>query len=455
MTITHITPHLGGGVGSVVLNWLLKDEHASRAGGGRTHHIVLSLDKNNNKDWIKVDSICGNVDIYDGVSFKDDYYNVVDVYVSQADAVVIHLWNHPLLYNLIMNHPLPPCRVLMWYHVSGLFAPYVILAEDVDYCDKYVFTSPVSYDTREVQSFDEMRRAKLDVNWSTIGVESFKGLTKPRHDGLTVGFTGTVDFGKLNSGYIDMCAAVKRADVHFVVCSGDSQQHLIDEAARKGVSDRFSFMGRVPDIVPYVASFDVFGYPLQPQHFATCEQAIGEAMMAGCVPVVLDNPTERYIVKDGVNGIVAKTHAEYSQAIDYLDTHRDEMHRMAENAKVYAAGLYDIKKTIDKWYALFDEVMNLPKRARVWNERITHPLPPEQIYIRSLGEYGAPLARYLAAKSEAEAAKARQDAAALFASNSMFRSKSKGSVKQYLQYLSATRVMQEWAEVADGADRSV
>ena len=45
MNILHLTPHLGGGVGTVVLNWL-KQEHRRKT--GRTH-VVLCLDVNRNR----------------------------------------------------------------------------------------------------------------------------------------------------------------------------------------------------------------------------------------------------------------------------------------------------------------------------------------------------------------------------------------------------------------------
>lgn len=441
MNVLHITPHLGGGVGSVVLNWMMKDKSKDM------NYVILSLDKNNNKDWISVNSKIPNVKILDGVFFFDNYDEILKTYVENADVVLIHWWNHPLLYDLMINHQLPKCRLMMWNHVSGLFPPYVMTHNDISFCDKFVFTSPVSYEAVEIRSLPKREAKKIDVNWSTIGVESFKDLNRPERNDFVVGFTGTVDFGKLNSSYIDMCKGVKHKDIRFVVCSGDSQQHLIDEAKDKGVLDRFDFKGRVPEVAPYLATFDVFGYPLHAQHFATCEQAIGEAMMAGAVPVVLNNPTERYIVKNMENGIVANSYEDYSKAIDYLYENPSELKRMQKNAMEYAAKLYDINKTIKKWHKLIKREMLISKKLHVWLKISHENISPEQLYAYSHGEHGQPFWDYINAKTEGDLNKAKNSIKDQFKTNSMYKSKGKGSVLQYLQFWPDNKVLMDWASL--------
>lgn len=438
--ILHITPHLGGGVGSVVLNWMKKDSTD-------TNHTIVVLDKNNNKDWIEVNENCKNVNIFDASYFRSDFKEFLTQNIINHDIVLIHWWNHPLLYDVMINFDWCECRLIMWNHVSGLFAPYVITQNDIDFCDKFIFTSPVSYEAKEIQNLSEEKKQKLDVIWSTIGVEDFKNLKRTEHDNFIVGYTGTVDFGKLNPNFIDLCTKVQNPDIKFVVCSGDSQQHLIDEAKAKGISDKFSFEGRVPSILPYLAKFDVFGYPLQPQHFATCEQSLGEAMMAGCVPVVLNNPTERYIVKHMETGIVANSLEEYSQAIEYLYNNRDLMKKLAANAQKYAEEQYDIQKTINKWHRILDEEMNLPKKKRIWNSDFSTHISPAELYIASLENHAKPLINYLDAQTTSQKQTALLEIKELFDTNSMFYSQNKGSVLQYLRFFPNDKNLQIWGDI--------
>lgn len=438
--ILHITPHLGGGVGSVVLNWMDKDETD-------TIHTIISLDKNNNKDWVKTNESRQRVTIYNDSYAREDFESFFKEQIKQNDIVVIHWWNHPLLYDVMVNYKWPECRVLVWNHVSSLFAPYSMTEKLVDFTDYLIFTSPVSYECEEMKTLSEVKKQKLDVIWSTVGVESFENLERTSHEGFIVGYTGTVDFGKLNPNFIKLCSEVNVPDVKFVVCSGDSQQHLIDEAEKLGVSDKFSFEGRVPSVVPYLSKYDVFGYPLQPQHFATCEQSIGEAMMAGAVPVVLGNLTEKYIVKHMETGMVAENLEDYPRAIEYLYNNPIELKRMAENAKVFAKKQYDIKQTIKKWGEIFEKVLRVNKKERIWDANFDRKLTPAELYIESIGEYSAPLKKYLSADNNEEKSKSLLEIKALFDTNIMFYSNNKGSAVQYLRFFPYDETLKEWSNL--------
>ena len=425
--ILHITPHLGGGIGSVVLNWMRKDFSGCL-------HTIISLDKNNNKDWIDVNENYKNVTILNACYFKEDFEILLKDRITSSDIVVLHWWNHPLLYDVMINFQWSPCRLILWNHVNSLFPPYSMPEKLFDFVDYLVFTSPVSYECKEIKNNYNKIKEKIDVIWSTIGIEDFEKLEKIPHSSFNVGYTGTVDFGKLNSNFINLCSKIDIPDVKFIVTSGDSQQHLINESINANIWSKFAFLGRVPQVSRILAEIDVFGYPLQPQHFATCEQSLGEAMMAGCVPVVLANPTERHIVKHMETGIIANTLEEYPRAIEYLYKNPDLRKQLAEQGKIFAKKQYDITMTIQKWNELFDKAISTNKRERVWVEK-KNKLSPAELYIEALGEYSLPL-------KEANRIGIKQ----LFDSNPMFYSKNKGSVLQYLQFFPEDKILQTWAD---------
>ena len=72
---------------------------------------------------------------------------------------------------------------------------------------------------------------------------------------------------------------------------------LKEEAETLGIADKLEIVGKIPDIKPYLSKFDVFAYPLNPNHYGTAEQVLQEAMAAGIVPVVMNNPAEKILVK--------------------------------------------------------------------------------------------------------------------------------------------------------------
>jgi glycosyltransferase involved in cell wall biosynthesis len=439
--ILHITPHLGGGVGSVVLNWMKKDASGHR-------HTILSLDRNNNTDWIEVNENCENVVIHDDFYKQTNFETSLPDLIQQNDIVLIHWWNHPLLYDVMANLQWSESRIIAWNHVNSLFPPYSMPLKLFDFVDGLVFTSPVSYECPEIKKLTDSQREKISVIWSTVGVEDFENLEKIPHDGFNVGYVGTVDFGKLNRNFINLCSQVNIPSVHFIVTSGDSQQRLIDEAIETGIWEKFRFLGRVPRVPRILSETDVFGYPLQSRNFATCEQALGEAMMAGCVPVVLANPTERYIVKHLETGIIASSPEEYPRAIEYLYQNPLELKRLAENAKEFAKKQYDIIQTIQQWNDLFDRIMSAEKTAKAWDSASKKlPYMPYMLYIESLGEYAGPLQEYILAQNIKQKAEAMKAIKLLFDSNPMFYSKNKGSVLQYLSFFSGDKTLQEWAGV--------
>lgn len=441
MNILHVTPHLGGGMGTVIMKYVEKDCR-------NNHHRIVCLDKNNNTDYLAFSEKTG-------VEVKDNLYNsslgLSDVVAANdADIILIHWFNHPLLFELLVNRTIYSARIVIWNHVSGLYPPYVHSNRLIEYAERFIFTSPISYGCDEITSLPEHLREKLGVIWSTCGVEDFVTSSKPEHDEVIVGFTGTVDYGKLHHHFIDMCSKVTTPGVKFQVCSGDSQEHLKAEAERRGISDRFEFLGRVPEVKPYLQSFDIFGYPLHRKNFATCEQALGEAMMCGAVPVVLNNPAESYIVNHLVNGLVATSEEEYVKYIDLLCTDPVLRKTLSRNAMKKAAILYDADKTVTQWQQIFDEVICLPRRNYLWDNQYQHD--PWMVYAVSMSSYGKIFVDYVFADIIGDnvlRSQAEQKIRGLYGTNPMFSSKNKGSVLQYYTFFKGDHYLGEWAKLVE------
>ena len=180
----------------------------------------------------------------------------------------------------------------------------------------------------------------------------------------------------------------------------------------------------------------------------TCEQALGEAMMAGCVPVVLDNATERHIVEHMETGLVASTLGEYPRLIRLLHDDPALRGRLAANAQNFARQRYDIQATIGMWHRTFGNLVMQPKASRSWFGTPTPPLAPARLYVESLGDHGKPLADYLDAPSAESRQEAGEAIRALFATNSMFSSRNKGSVFQYSSFFPADPMLKEWGQFA-------
>jgi len=331
MKILHITPHLGGGVGTVLMDWM--DKVIPRI--DQSHEIVC-LDYANQKamKWAKE-----KLDYFPLVDNMGPYPSLWMYKIEDADIVLCHYWDHPMLADLFADH-LPDCRLVFWCHKNIPYSP-----EEIAFPDLWIDTSPIQGHGRHI--------------WSTGDISRFPEIQPKPHKGFVVGYVGTISYKKIHPEWYPMCVEIKKA-------IPDARFTFIGEnlTAIQG-SDWMTFTGKVDDVVPYLAEMDVFGYPLRPDHYGTCEQALGEAMAAGVVPVVMDNRSERHIVQSSMlNGFRAKTPKDYINCIEILYHDPDLRRIMAHNARSTATAIYDINTMIDCWDETFNEVMQKPRRER-------------------------------------------------------------------------------------------
>ena len=339
MKILHLVSHLGGGVGSVIMGWMDKVIAANDHG-----HRIICLDYANEKAkaWADKTGFC----LADNMG---PYSRLFEHEIIDADIVLCHYWDHPMLADLFTD-PIPDCRLVFWCHKNITYSP-----EELAYPDLWIDTSPIQGHGRYI--------------WSTGGVERFLEIQPKPHKGFNVGYVGTVDYKKIHKSFLPMCTAIKDSigweNVHFTIIGEQNLFHPEENfACSDGLWPGFTFTSKVDDVAPYLAEMDVFGYPLRPDNYGTSEQVLGESMASGVVPVVMANPCEMQIVKHGGNGFVATTEADYVAHIQYLYNHPSRRREMADTARVDAKELYSIDTMISKWNDVFEELMSQPKRSR-------------------------------------------------------------------------------------------
>ena len=326
MKILHICPHMGGGVGAVIMGWMEK------VGGRRSGHQILCLDYANEKAK-KASSDIGFSLGYNGINKNG--IGLVNQIIADSDIMLCHYWNHPMMAEFL-SKPLPDCRLVFWHH-QNLPVPQEIK----DYPDLFIGTSPIQGYDRHI--------------WSTGGVSRFLEVKPVAHRGFTIAYVGWVDYRKLHKDLIPMCHEIKKRipEAKFII-AGEIKIPI------EGLEPEFQFLGHTDDVAGVLAQCDVFGYPLRPDHFGTCEQVLGEAMEAGVVPVVMDNPAERLILREDYFLANAEDYSEY---IEYLHDNPDDRIEMAGMVRGRAARLYSIDKMVKAWDEVFQELMEKPKRS--------------------------------------------------------------------------------------------
>ncbi len=435
--ILHITPHLGGGVGRVVLNYLATAKTKSAF-----DHQVACLDYANDQALAAAGSI--GFKLTDKLSDKPEQLTNM---IAAADVVLVHWWNHPLLYDFLVRVVLPPCRLVLWSHTSGFNAPYVFTEKILNYPDLFVLTTPVSLATKEIKNLSDDRRRTLRVIWSTGGVEHVKAVQSQKHDGFNIGYIGTVDYAKLHPNFLKICDKINIPDVKFIVCGGANELEIKKEAEALGIAGKFIFTGLISDIKEYLPIFDVFGYPLAPYHYGTCDQALAESMAAGVVPVVLPNSMEKYMVKDSLTGLVAANEDDYVRAVEELYKNKVLREVLSNNAKQYAADTFSLDKLVEDWEAVFQELMKMSQTEKRWKIfKNSHDLTAKDVFLEALGDYGQVFVDFCEAKS-AEAKSLAAAKIAKLGESPVWQSSTKGTVNQYCLFFSDDEHLNFWSKL--------
>lgn len=314
--------------------------------------------------------------------------------LGAADAVLVHFWNTPELYELLRGG-LPPVRLAVWAHVAGNSPPQVVTHELVGLADAFAVTAAGTASLPVFAGPPPVIPAAPDP-------ARLAGAEPRPHTTFNVGYVGTLDYAKLHPRFAELCAAVDIADARFIVCgAGEAAATLAAQ-----VDGRIELRGYVEEIGPVLAELDVFGYPLAPGNYATSDLALQEAMAAGVPAVVLAHGEPHALVEHGVTGLVARDEAEYPRAIEYLQANPGERLRLGENARArgHLRGPADAAR---EWTALFTELLERPKVPRP-----ARPLTGAQAFVESLGGTAPEFAAGLAAVTEEEALEAEAQIAA-------------------------------------------
>jgi hypothetical protein len=265
----------------------------------------------------------------------------------------------------------------------------VLTRELIAFCDAIVATSPR---TPELPVWRANQPAVGRMILSNADFDRLNGFSPRTHNGFNVGYIGTVSFAKMHPQFVAMSAATGIPDARFIVCGAGDTAPLRAQARTLGAEGQFEFRGYVENVREALEEFDVFGYPLCEDTYATGEKALQEAMWVGVPPVVLPHGGIRYLVQHGETGLVAQSASEYTQCIVRLYRHPEERARLGANAREYARQTFQPIHAAEQFVELFDVLMRQPKRKRHWPDWGDRPA---EWLVRAYGDQGAPFARSL------------------------------------------------------------
>lgn len=352
MKILHITAHLGGGVGKVLSHVVETSAH-NRDG---VHHTLACLEAPEKTQFVD------HVRSHGGDLLICPSLDELTACASEADIVQLEWWHHPAVAGWLGRSALPAMRLVVWSHVSGLHPPE-IPPDFVIMPHRFLFTSPCSWEHSRLTALGPEARQRVDTVFSSGGFDNLPDppLRLP-NEPLRVGYVGTLNFAKLHPRLLDFLAAVDLPGFRLsLVGDPTTGADLLDQAKTRGIAERLDIRGYMTDVVAELTQFNVFVYLLNPLHYGTTENALLEAMAMGVVPIVLDNPAERYLVRHGETGLVVDSPTTFARALAYLVAYPEERLRLSSNASREVRERFSIQHTVSALLSHYQAVLEEEK----------------------------------------------------------------------------------------------
>jgi glycosyltransferase involved in cell wall biosynthesis len=339
MKILHVTPHLGGGVGRA---------HAALGGAlpKDVQRTFVLLEEPRDRRF--ADAIeAGGASVI--VARNLDH---VASLASEAGIVQFEFWNHPRLFECLARCDFPALRTVFWSHVSGLFRP-VIQTALIEAAGRFVFTTEASL---AIPSIPDAARENVTVINSGFGFAD----ASPHSHGAppAIAYLGTVDFVKMHPGFFDAVDALS-GDLRVSVWGAPSEA-VIERANAMRHPERIRFGGQTADPAATLSDAAIFFYPLQRDHYGTAENALIEAMSLGLVPVVLNNPAEKAIVRHGETGFVAQTIEECAALLQTLIVSPELREKLSRAASRYVGETRTPAQSAQAFMALWQALLGEP-----------------------------------------------------------------------------------------------
>ncbi len=412
MKILHIAAHLGGGIGSAYIGL---------GACGQEQSVLLLEDPIDLRTLAKVENTGFNV-----LKASDGNVNIAKE-LSEADVVIFSWYHHPALTRFLRELPRVPIRGILWSHVSGNYFP-AIEPDFVKKFDRAIFTSPYSLGLEKIKLFGEDYINKhFGIVYGLNDLSLFYKISKKPHKGFNIGYVGTLGYCKLHPEFVDFCAGTDLPDARFVMAGNPStKEQILTAAAKKGIASQFEFLGYVSDVPDTLSRMDVFGYLLNPRHFGTTENALLEAMAAGLPVVALDQCVERYIIRDGVTGLLVRSPEEYGNALRRLYKNPEECIKIGRNARAEIMERFEIKANRERFLNACLSVLDEEKRIHRFDDFFKGE--PADWFLSCVND-----------DRECFEENRPQDAGLIF------RESTKGSPRHYHKYFPADKRLAGWA----------
>lgn len=347
---------MGGGVGKFLSETCIYEKKSL----SNFSHSILLLDKPEKTTCI---DMCLKWEI--PIAISKDITHIQNE-MKNSDVVILHWWHNPIMCKLLNVFPETKIRLIIWSHVSGCNYP-AIPEQFAQLPDKIFFTTPYSYENPfwSEESREKIQKSSKVIYGLGVGTKSNDHISIKKDNAcFNIGYVGTLNKSKINENFIEYCKAILKlkSNVKFYLVGDLVNDELLSQIKADSIEEKFELVGYTNEVNKYYEIFDIFAYPLNPYHFGTTENVILEAMSNGLAVVLLNQNTEKYIITDMEDGVLANSIDDYAQKIEFLLDNPEKRLRMGENAIKTIQTKFSIKNNIKELENELEDILKLDKK---------------------------------------------------------------------------------------------
>ena len=443
--ILHISPHLSGGLGRVLLSTI---KYSIKNNSTYHHELILTDSKPISS---KALNIFSEYKKYIHIKKTNKF---IKKKIIEADIVQVEFWNHPEIYKLLINFKFPRSRLIICSHISGFVRPQIINQNVIDFSDIFLSVSEIVKSNILFRRKNNLNLKKLKFIKFPIDIDRLKNIQKKAHKNFNVSYIGTLDYHKLHRDYLEMSNTINVPKIKFLICGDANDKIKIEEESKKYSKNKFKFLGYVKDIKKILEITNVFGYPLNKHHYGTGEQAILEAMYAKIPVVAFSNKVEKIIIKDKINGLLVKNSEEYKRVIEKLYYNKKKSDEIGLKAHKHILKNFSPIKCFSELEKVYQKLIKKKKRLRTFKTSL--PIGKKnygaRLFIESLGSQSNEFLKSFLNNGKVINNKINN---AIKNVETELKSKTKGSLFQYLHYFPNDSYLNFWAGLISLGDKNV
>lgn len=430
--VLHLTPHLNGGLGKVLLSTL---QYFNRI--APSHYVLVYEESALLPDEFIIHQNC--------IFFVTDTAEISNKLLF-FELIQVEYWNHPLIYKLLCSGILDKARVIGCAHIQGESPPQLITSESIRYFEMLLMTGVCSKkflfeSKQDIYKFREIR-FPLDLS-------KFQYFDRSRKDPslrIVLGYVGTLSYAKLHKKFLKICSELDQS-IKLIIVGTDDGGCLEREAKKDYPNLAAEFLGFRTDISEILKTIDIFVYPLRDGHYGTGELALVEALHSGAATLAFKNPAEQRLIEDGVTGLLAEDEDDFVLKLSRLCDDKSLRLKLGANANRNIVERYSVERCFKDIENCYSEFFTKRLSSSDFSKRSYHFLDVEcaddfqegfRLFLESMRDADETykiFLNYLKARNSGESLRIEQAEGVIldfFRSNTGFEYSSKGGLGHYL-----------------------